>query len=87
MSAYIKFDGVDGNGFLKLGDFKTFPVPSASQPLRRPSSGVKWSSAARASLKEAGMSDQGIAALTQGRACTNKSDQAIVTAIIAAVLG
>lgn len=81
MAAYLKFDGYDGrsSGFTKIEMKRVYPTPPKSAASPR---GIQWSATARASLKEAGMTDQGIAALISGRACTNKDDQGIVTAIL-----
>lgn len=58
--------------------------PPAPKPAPKPK--PQWSATAKAQLKGIGMTDQGIAALQSGKACANPKDQAIVSAIIAAIL-
>lgn len=92
--AYIKLNedglpGVDGKttSFLKLGDFKTYPVPTYTDA-GRVTYGAKtnWSANAKAALKEIGMSQQGISALTTGGQVTDRKDKAIVNSILATIL-
>jgi len=87
MAAYIKFDGIGGQSYVKIGDIKTYPKPTGyTDAGRRPQALINWSSNAKTSLKDAGMTPQGIRALTNGGQVSNKDDQAIVNAILASIL-
>ena len=78
MGGYIKFDGVGGDGFLKLGDLKELKAG--------PLDPKGWSQNSRAKLASMGLSQVGIQALIGGQPVQNPNDQKIIAAILQALV-